>query len=100
MMGESKARYALVAALARRVAALRRVPLRSGRVVRSCNWSVARVALREAGPDAEQAALEGDDSAISDASLLAAWEVVASAKAVGAKKAKPVGVAGDDNVNH
>jgi hypothetical protein len=56
--------------------------------------------LREAGPDAEQAALEGDDSAISDASLLAAWEVVASAKAAGAKKAKPVGVAGDDNVNH
>jgi hypothetical protein len=56
--------------------------------------------LREAGPDAEQAALEGDHSAISDASLLVAWEVVASAQAVGAKKAMPVGVAGDDNVNH
>ena len=99
-MGESQARYALVAALAKRVAALRRIPLRSGRVVRSYTWSVARLALRQAGPEVEQAALEGDHSVISDKALLAAWEEHSAATADGALKAKPVGVSGDDNLNH
>ena len=99
-MGESQARYALVAALAKRVAALRRIPLRSGRVVRSYTWSVARLALRQAGPEVEQAALEGGHSVISDKALLAAWEEHSVATADGALKAKPVGVSGDDNLNH
>ena len=99
-MGESKARYALVGALAKRLAALRRIPSRSGRIVRSCTWSVARLALRQAGPEVEQVGLEGDHSVISDEALLAAWEEHASATAVVAVKAKPVGVSGDYNLNH
>ena len=74
-MGESKARYALVVALAKRLGALRRVLAGSGRVVRSCNWSVARVALRQAGPEVELAALQGDIELISDEALLIALQV-------------------------